>query len=101
MMQRTLAQAQGALRQPQTLCRIRLLDSIRHARDMQQKPRRPGDYVLDRYFANADPETRERARDAFREFARVLEELGEDVAAQGITDSHESAAGGRIPPTPS
>ncbi len=39
---------------------------------------RPGDYLLNRYFPDADPETRERARETFREFARVLEELGEE-----------------------
>jgi len=46
------------------------------------RPRRPGDLLLDRYFKDADEKTREEAREAFREFARVLEELGEEVLAQ-------------------
>lgn len=62
---------------------------------MRMKPR-PGDLLLNRYFKNADEETRERAREAFAEFARVLEELGEELAA-GITDSRESDPCGRIP----
>jgi len=41
--------------------------------------RRPGDLLLDRYFKDADEKTREEAREAFREFARALEELGEEV----------------------
>lgn len=60
-------------------------------------PRRPGDLLLDRYLKGADTKTRERAREAFREFARALEELGEEVASQGTTDSREEDACGRIP----
>lgn len=66
---------------------------------MSKPPRRPGDLLLDRYFKNADHETRERAREAFREFARVLEELGEVILAREA-DSPESQTCDRIPPTP-
>jgi len=59
---------------------------------------RPGDILLDRYFKDADSATRERAREAFRQFARVLEELGESIA--DAADSLESPPCGRIPPTP-
>lgn len=46
----------------------------------EQKPSsRPGDLLLDRYFRGAGEETRERAREAFAEFARILEEIGEEV----------------------
>lgn len=66
---------------------------------MKSKPRRPGDFLLGRYFQNADPETRERARAAFREFARILEELGGALGAEDV-DSRESEACGKIPLTP-
>jgi len=36
---------------------------------------RPGDNPLDRYFPDADHETRERAREAFWKYARVPENL--------------------------
>jgi len=58
--------------------------------------RRPGDLLLDRYLKGADEETRERAREAFREFARALEQLGEEVAGQ-LADSREHGPCGRIP----
>lgn len=55
------------------------------------EPRTPGDYLLDRYFKGADPETRERARDAFLEFGRVMEQLGERLMEEA-DDSRESPA---------
>lgn len=58
--------------------------------------RRPGDHMLDRYLPNADDETRERAREAFREYARVLEDFGRRIAARK-RDSHESKLYDRIP----
>ena len=58
-----------------------------------------GDGLLDRYVPDADPETRERAREAFREFAGLLEALGEAVAQGPATDSHESDAGCKIQPS--
>lgn len=66
---------------------------------MSTPERRPGDLLLDRYFPHADHETRERARQAFLEYARVLEKLGESILARD-RDSRESAECGRIPPTP-
>lgn len=66
---------------------------------MPNPERRPGDLLLDRYFPNADQETRERARKAFLEYARVLEKLGESILARE-RDSRDSEECGRIPPTP-
>lgn len=70
-----------------------------HAGRMKSEPLQPGDFLLNRYFPDADRETRDRAREAFGEFARVLEELGEAVAER-VADSHESQTCGRIPPIP-
>ena len=39
--------------------------------------RRPGDLLLDRYLPDADEETRERAREAFRIYAMHLISIGE------------------------
>ncbi|WP_422058523.1 hypothetical protein [Sphingomonas sp.] len=67
---------------------------------MSTPERRPGDLLLDRYCQNADPETREAAREAFREFARILEALGE-AELMHRDDSHESPEHDTIQPTPS
>lgn len=58
--------------------------------------RRPGDLLLDRHFKDADEQTRERAREAFGDYARVLEEAGGRIMARQA-DSRESDACGRIP----
>ncbi len=42
-------------------------------------PRRPGDGLLDKYLPDADEETRERARDAFRRYALLLVRLGTKI----------------------
>ena len=63
------------------------------------KPPRPGDLLLDRYLKGADEETRERAREAFLEFASALERIGEAIL-RNRTDSRESHPCGTIPPTP-
>ena len=44
--------------------------------------RRPGDLLLDRYFPDADEETRERAREAFRRYALLLYRLGTKIEEQ-------------------
>ena len=59
----------------------------------------PGDYLLDQYFKNADVTTRERAREAFAEYARVLEALGAKIAARD-RDSRELRSSGTILPKP-
>ena len=46
------------------------------------RPHRPGDVLLDHYFPDADEETRERAREAFRDFAHFLLRIGERIAAE-------------------
>ncbi len=42
-------------------------------------PHRPGDGLLDKYFPDADEETREAARDAFRRYALLLVRLGTKI----------------------
>ncbi|WP_439571329.1 hypothetical protein [Sphingomonas sp.] len=66
---------------------------------MSTSERRPGDLLLDRYCENADPKTREAAREAFREFARILEALG-GAELMHQRDSHESPDRDTIRPTP-
>jgi thymidylate synthase ThyX len=66
---------------------------------MSTPQRRPGDLLLNRYCENADPETREAAREAFREFARILEALGE-AELMHQHDSHESPEHDTIPAIP-
>ncbi len=80
---------------------MRPLSSIVASRDYaSMKPtRRPGDLLLDRYFKDADEATRERAREAFLEFAHALERIGEAVLRERA-DSHESDSCGTIPSTP-
>lgn len=58
--------------------------------------RRPGDHLLDRYLPDADEKTRERAREAFREYARVLEDFGRRIGARK-RDSRESKSCDTIP----
>ena len=61
--------------------------------------RRPGDLLLDRYFPDADEETRERAREAFAEFARAMEELADEMLAAQAADSRDLSEWSRIRPT--
>lgn len=71
------------------------LHYARHHYEMKPN-RRPGDLLLDRYFPNADAETRKRALEAFVEYVRVLEDLGRRIAARK-RDSHESKTCDTIP----
>jgi len=71
---------------------------FRHTNRMNGALKRPGDVFLDRYFKDADEETRERAREAFREFARVLEGLGQAVARMEARDSRDWDAHDKIEP---
>ena len=61
--------------------------------------RRPGDLLLDRYFPDDDIETRERAREAFREFAGILEAFGEAIWL-AASDSRESPTRDNIESSP-
>ena len=75
------------------------LPSNRHTAFMsEQDNRQPGDIFLDRYFPNADADTRERARKAFRDFAFFLLRMGErlEQEAQDRQDSTEQRAGATI-----
>lgn len=51
------------------------------------REKRPGDLLLDRYFPDADEETRESARERFREFALLLVQIGERVNREQEFDS--------------
>lgn len=68
---------------------------------MPKSTRRPGDLLLDRYFPNADEETRERAREGFRRYALLLIKIGERLEreAAAATDSPMADVRGKIPPT--
>jgi len=52
---------------------------------MDTPKRRPGNLILDRYLPDADDETRERARDALRQFAMVLLGIGERLHVEQST----------------
>jgi hypothetical protein len=52
---------------------------------MDNANRRPGDLILDRYLPDADEETRERARDALRQWALMLIRIGERVSDEQST----------------
>ena len=55
----------------------------------QPRTPKPGDLLLDRYFSDADDETRERAREAFRAHAVLLVRLGERLLNSPGSDSPE------------
>ena len=63
---------------------------------------KPGDLLLNRYFSDADPETRERAREAFRRYAHHLVRIGECLLReeQQQVDSTEFDRRPTIHPTP-
>ena len=88
-----------------SLCRRWLLPRIRlkrHACLMTEQPRRPGDLLLARYFPNADEETRERAREAFREWALLILRIGRSVRDAQSTASNSQAENRRhtVPSAP-
>ncbi len=60
-----------------------------------QSERRPGDLLLDRFFPDADVETRERAREVLRAYARILLRLGTRLHedALHLPDSQERGDG--------
>jgi hypothetical protein len=62
------------------------------------RDRRPGDLLLEHYLPDADEDTRERARSAFRDFAFFLLRMGErlDLDARSQEDSTESKGGATI-----
>ena len=70
---------------------------------MEPPKKRPGDVLLDRYLPDADEETRERARDAFRDFAFFLLRIGErlDQEARDAASSTRSDPGATISEAPS
>ena len=70
---------------------------------MEPAKKRAGDVLLDRYFPNADEETRERAREAFRDFAHFLLRIGERLEreAQDAAGSTELPSGATITEAPS
>jgi len=69
---------------------------------MDRTAYKPGDVLLDRFFASADDETRERAREAFREYAVHLVRVGDRVLREEdqVADSTELDRRPKIHPTP-
>ena len=72
---------------------------------MEPSKKRAGDVLLDRYFRDADEETRERAREAFRDFAHFLLRIGERLEreaqdAAGSTGLHSGATITEAPSDP-
>jgi hypothetical protein len=65
---------------------------------MEPAKKQPGDVLLDRYFPDADDATRERAREAFRDFAFFLLRMGERLEQEGrdAPDSTTSLPGATI-----
>jgi len=65
---------------------------------MDQRPHRPGDYVLDRYMPDATPEEREDARETLRQFAiacyAIISRLEREQAQR---DSRGRPSKGTIP----
>jgi hypothetical protein len=67
---------------------------------MEKPKRRPGDLLLDRYFPNADEETRERAREGFRRYALLLIKIGERLEREEAeADSSKPETDSKISPT--
>ena len=64
---------------------------------MNDRPRRPGDGLLDKYLPDADEVAREAARDAFRKYALLLVRLGtriyEDMRRTQQADSTGEGSG--------
>jgi len=64
---------------------------------MNDRPRRPGDGLLDKYLPDADQATREAAREAFRKYALLLVRLGtkieEDMRRRQQADSTDTHSG--------
>jgi len=72
---------------------------------MEPAKKRAGDVLLERYFPDADEETRERAREAFRDFAFFLLRMGErlELDEPGEVGSTKCRPGATIleaPPEP-
>ncbi len=58
----------------------------------EPKPRRPGDLLLNRYFPDADEETRERARKAFAEYGLLLARIGTNILGNRENPPEEAPA---------
>jgi hypothetical protein len=63
---------------------------------------KPGDFLLDKYFPDADEATREKAREAFRDFAHFLLRIGERLSADDApaSDSTGTDEGATITEAP-
>jgi hypothetical protein len=64
--------------------------------------RHPGDFLLDRFFPDADRETREAAREEFQSFLKTLLEVTTAIAERECAepDSPKSDRRRRIPSLP-
>lgn len=63
-------------------------------------PRRPGDYLLDRYFPNEPEEVRERVRERLQEYARWLIRVAKENSkpAAHLEDSPSGSTGDTMEP---
>jgi len=59
---------------------------------MLSPDRKPGDFLLERYFPNADAELRERARVALIAYGRHLRRLGTQLATADRAAGEEPAS---------
>ena len=68
----------------------------------ESKNPQPGDHLLNKYFPDADNETRERAREAFRKYALILLRLGTKIEQEMLreqgNDSQNRDNGVILPP---
>ena len=55
---------------------------------MDSSQSKPGDLLLDRYFPDADHETRERAREAFSRYATILYRIGNKIDAECLDSTN-------------
>ena len=79
--------------------RLHKRPSTRHHEGMTTSPpRKPGDFILDRYMPDADETAREQARENLRRFARALLRIAmrQTRAELAMLDSRNSAKGARI-----
>jgi hypothetical protein len=64
---------------------------MRHMKNQNKSPRRPGDLIIDRYVKDCSPEEREDARENLRAYARVLARIGERVYDERSSTSHRTS----------
>ena len=78
-------------------CSLLLFPQVWHAGMMEPPKPRPGDLLLDQCFPDADEQTREAAREAFRQYGLILVRLGmkieQEMLREQLGDSSASDDG--------